>query len=222
MSPELRVLSSLGICHDVTKGKRKACTAVFPHTHTHPTFSLVLTPSHRSPEHCTFFDYLFAHHCLSLWTLIYVPLHPGTVGSHRLFPSIVPSSWVPAPLPLPRPPGQHLCLPPAPSSWHCLFPGHCPLPDTISDTHTAHPPGADPTLCSILLWTLIENAEGQQAVPLWRRDVSSYSGFSSGPAREKRPLSPRARLPGEASPAPRPPFPLASHSFLPYLQSPAP
>lgn len=88
-------------------------------------------------------------------------------------------------------------------------------------THTVHPACAHPTLCSILLWTLIENAEPQQAVPFRQRDVNSYSGFSLGPAREKRPLSPHARLPGAASPAPRPPFPQA-HFFPPYLQSPAP
>lgn len=88
-------------------------------------------------------------------------------------------------------------------------------------THTVHPACAHPTLCSILLWTLIENAEPQQAVPLRQRDVSSYSGFSLGPARKKRPLSPHARLPGAASPAPRPPFPQA-HFFPPYFQSPAP
>lgn len=152
--------------------------------------------------------------------LIYVPFHAGTALSHgyQLFLYTAPSSWVLAPLTLP--PSWHcLCLPHAPSSWYCVLPhtacflGTGLSPNTIS--YIARPPCAHPTLCSILLQTLIEHAESQQAVPPWWRDVSSYLSFSLGPAREKRPLYPHARLPGAASPAPRHLFPRASPLHFP-------
>lgn len=202
----------------------------------HRSFSrLVLTPAHCSPERRTLSLVLPVHPPLPLlWTLISVPLPPGTVSPtdplplHSPFLLVAGSSHT-ATLLGTTPSSRAPLLPPTcpfllvlPPPAHCLSPGRCALPDTISDTHTAHPPCADPTLCSILLRTLIENAERQRAVPLWRRDVSSDSGFSLGPAREKRPLSPHTRLPRAASPAPRPPFPQASHSFPRYLQSPAP
>lgn len=143
----------------------------------------------------------------------------GTVLAHgyQLFLYTAPSSWVLAPhtapfLALPLPPTCPFILvlrPPA----HSLFPGHWPLPNTIS--YIAHPPCAHPTLCSVLLQTLIENAEPQQAVPPWWRVVSSYSSFSLGSARQKRPLYPHTHLPGAASPAPRHLFPGASPFHFP-------
>lgn len=147
---------------------------------------------------------------------VHCPFLLGAGSSHTA-PSLGtgPSSWAP-PLPPTCP-----FIPALPSPAHCLFPGHWSPPDAISDTHTAHPPCAHPTLCSILLRTLIENAEAPQAFPARWRDVSSYSGFSVGPARKKRPLYPHTRLPGAASPAPRPPFPQASlFPSLPSATSP--
>lgn len=139
MSPELG-LFSLGICHDVTTGKRKACTIPSPGTAPslalsscpepcslppHRPWSLALAPSPCPPEHCPF----------SLVQPVPSPLPspPWTLCPFTL--ALSSPADTPALHGLPLPPG-------------CWLLSHCPLPfpGTVPSSQPAPPPPPCPCI----------------------------------------------------------------------------
>lgn len=150
---------------------------------------------------------------LFLWTLIsYMPLHAGTVLSHRY------SSCLTLPLPFGcwllltlTPPSRHPALPPTcPFFILALFLRTLPVswalasPDTIFNT--AHSPCAHPTLCSILRLTDRERRAPAGSSPMAARR-QQLLGFLLGPCQGEATSVPQRPLPEAASPAPRTPFP---------------
>lgn len=225
----------MGICHDVTMGKREVCTVSSSGTApSPPLISYLAPPLQHGINPITLLSSvlplrlgsgLSSTTALTFWTrspkCSFIPALSSPMDTISSFTLPVPlGCWFShCPLPghslLGTPSASHLPLHPGTAS-SCTMPvflGTGLSPDSISDC--VHPTLVHPTLCTFLLRSLIENAEPQQAVPPWQLDVSSYSGFFFSPAKEKRPLSPHARLPGAASPAPRPPFPPAPPTHKP-------